>query len=75
MLTACGQGRAPSFMIMGSYFPAWLVGLGVSIVLTAIIRAGLIRSGLDDTLPARLLVYACLCLLMTLAFTYVFSPQ
>lgn len=75
LLSGCGQGRAPSFMIAGSYFPAWLVGLALSIPLTVIIRAVVIRSGLDDALPARLLVYSCLCLLMTLAFTYAFSPK
>lgn len=74
-LSGCSQGRAPSFMIMGSYFPAWLVGLAISIPLTVVIRQGLIRSGLDDALPVRLLVYVCLCVLLTLAFTYIFSPQ
>lgn len=75
MLAGCGQGRAPSFLILGSYFPAWLVGLAISIPLTTIIRAALIRSGLDDALPVRLLVYSCLCLLLTLVFTYAFSPR
>jgi hypothetical protein len=74
-LSACSQGRAPSFMIMGSYFPAWLVGLAISIPLTVLVRLGLIRAGIDDALPARLLVYVCICLLMTLGFTYAFSPQ
>ena len=75
MLTGCGQGRAPSFLIFGSYFPAWLVGLAISIPLTVIIRAVLVRNGLDDALPLRLLVYSCLCLLLTLAFAYAFSPH
>ncbi len=75
MLTGCGQGRAPSFLILGSYFPAWLVGVAISIPITVVIRAVLIRSGVDDALPARLLVYSGLCLLLTLAFTYAFSPR
>ncbi|MFA7624397.1 MAG: YtcA family lipoprotein [Pusillimonas sp.] len=58
-LSACGQGRAPSFMIMGSYFPAWLVGLAISITLTVIIRQVLIRAGLDDALPVRLVDAGC----------------
>ena len=74
-LSACSEGRAPLFMIMGSYFPTWLVGLAISIPLTVVIRVGLIRLDLDDALPARQLVYVCICLLLTLAFTYVFSPQ
>ena len=75
LLGGCTGGRAPSFMIAGSYFPAWLIGLGISIILTVILRACLIRVRIDDALPVRLLVYSCLCLLLTLAFTYVFSPQ
>lgn len=75
VLTGCSQGRAPSFLIFGSYFPAWLIGLALSIPLTVVIRALLIRSGLDDALPVRLLVYSCLCLLLTLAFAYAFSPH
>jgi len=74
-LTGCSQGRAPSFLIFGSYFPAWLVGLAISIPLTVMIRAVLVRNGLDDALPLRLLVYSCLCLLLTLAFAYAFSPH
>ena len=40
-LTACG--RAPSFDILGSFFPAWLVCFVAAILLTAISRALLSR--------------------------------
>ena len=40
-LIACG--RAPSFDILGSFFPAWLVCFVAAIVLTAISRALLSR--------------------------------
>ena len=74
-LSGCSEGRAPSFLVLGSYFPAWLVGVAISIPITVVIRAVLVRSGVDDALPARLLVYSGLCLLLTLAFTYAFSPR
>lgn len=32
-LTGCG--RAPSFDVLGSFFPAWLLCLGLGVVLTA----------------------------------------
>ena len=35
-LTACG--RAPSFDVLGSFFPAWLACLALSLVLTATAR-------------------------------------
>lgn len=36
LLTGCG--RAPSFDILGSFFPAWLVCLILAIVMTAVSR-------------------------------------
>ena len=41
MMTGCV--RAPSFDILGSFFPAWLVCLVVAILLTVVSRALLIR--------------------------------
>lgn len=74
-LSGCAQARAPEFMIMGSYFPSWLVGAAVAIPLTLLLRTALIRLGLDDLLPVRLLVYVCIGLMFTLAFAYFFSPR
>ena len=34
LLTSCG--RAPSYDILGSFFPGWLICLGVAILLTAV---------------------------------------
>jgi hypothetical protein len=41
LLTGCG--RAPSFDILGSFFPAWLVCLAVAILLTVLSRKMLRR--------------------------------
>jgi YtcA family len=38
LLLITGCGRAPSFDILGSFFPAWLVCLVVAIVLTVVSR-------------------------------------
>jgi len=43
LLWLTGWERAPSFDILGSFFPAWLVCLVVAIVLTVVSRALLIR--------------------------------
>ncbi|HME35690.1 MAG TPA: YtcA family lipoprotein [Candidatus Sulfotelmatobacter sp.] len=43
LLLMMGCGQAPSFDIMGSFFPAWLVCLAVAIVLTVVSRALLSR--------------------------------
>ncbi|QIM47829.1 hypothetical protein G9Q38_00860 [Pusillimonas sp. DMV24BSW_D] len=75
MLGGCSQGRAPSFLLFGSYFPSWLVGVAISIPLTLLVRWGLIRVGIDDVLPLRLLVYVCLGLIFTMMFAFLFSPR
>jgi hypothetical protein len=43
--------RAPSFDILGSYFPAWLVCLVVAILLTVIARWSMLRHGVVLILP------------------------
>ena len=43
LLLMTGCGRAPSFDILGSFFPSWLVCLVVAILLTAVSRALLSR--------------------------------
>ena len=74
-LAGCAQSRAPSFLLFGSYFPSWMVGVAISIPLTLLVRWGLIRAGIDDVLPLRLFVYVCLGLIFTMMFAFLFSPR
>jgi YtcA family len=62
-LTGCG--RAPSFDILGSFFPAWLVCLAVSVVLTAAARWLLSRLHIVIALPV--LTYPSLTALFSFA--------
>jgi len=48
-LTGCG--RAPSFDVLGSFFPAWLACLGLGLVLTAAARWLLLRLHVVLALP------------------------
>lgn len=48
-LTGCG--RAPSFDVLDSFFPAWLVCLALSLVLTAAARWLLLRVRIVIALP------------------------
>ena len=63
LLTSCG--RAPSFDVLGSFFPAWLVCLALSLVLTAAARWLLVRLRIVIAVPG--LTYPSLTAL--LAFT------
>jgi hypothetical protein len=67
-----GCSLAPSVYVAGSYFPAWLVCVLGAVLLTLLIRWGLIRAGVDDALPMRLPVYACLTLALTFAALLLF---
>jgi hypothetical protein len=55
-----GCGRAPSFNILGSYFPAWLFCLVVGILLTAIVYWALDRLQLAKEIVWTIVVYPCL---------------
>jgi hypothetical protein len=67
-LTGCG--RAPSFDVLGSFFPAWLVCLALSVLLTAAARWLLLRLHIVIALPV--LTYPSLAALFSFALWLVF---
>ena len=69
-LLLAGCSRAPSFDILGSFFPAWLVCLAVAIVLTALARRLLLRLQIAIVFPV--LVYPSLTALFAFALWLVF---
>jgi hypothetical protein len=68
LLTSCS--RAPSFDIIGSFFPAWLVCLLVAIVLTAL--TGWLLRLLNIPIAVPTLTYPSLTALFTFALWLVF---
>lgn len=68
LLTSCE--RAPSFDILGSYFPAWLVCLTLAILLTVLARWLLLHLQIAVVLP--ILVYPSLTALFTFALWLIF---
>ncbi|AKP33045.1 YtcA family lipoprotein [Yersinia aleksiciae] len=61
-LSGCTGGDAPSFSLVGSYFPSWMACAFIGIITAVIARVLFIRIGIDEVLPWRLLVYVCLAL-------------
>ena len=55
-----GCGRAPSFNILGSYFPAWLLCLTAGILLTTAVYWLLDRMQLAKEIVWTIVVYPCL---------------
>jgi hypothetical protein len=65
-VTLCAScARAPSFDILGSFFPAWLVCLACGLLLTVAARWILLRRRVAVALPA--LTYPSLTALFTFA--------
>jgi len=64
-LAVAGCDRAPSFDILGSYFPGWLVCLAAALLLTVLVRFLLLR--LKVELPAPIVVYPSLLACLTFA--------
>jgi hypothetical protein len=62
-LPLAGCSRAPSFDILGSFFPAWLLCLLAGLLLTVCVRWLLLRLGIVLALPV--LVYPSLTALIT----------
>lgn len=68
LLSSCT--RAPSFDIMGSFFPAWLVCFAAAVVLTVVARLVLLRLRISVALPS--LTYPCLTASCTFALWLLF---
>jgi hypothetical protein len=65
-----GCARAPSFDILGSFFPAWLVCLAAAILLTVLARWLLLRLRIAVQFP--ILVYPSLTAFFTFALWLIF---
>jgi len=70
ILTGCG--RAPSFNILGSYFPAWLICMVVGIVLAAAVHWMLARLKLEKEIAWTVIVYPCIAAFFAFTLWLVF---
>ena len=72
-LLAAGCSRAPSFNILGSFFPAWIVCGIIGILLAVAVRLFFVRIKLEDELLCPLiLVYPCLTAFFTFTLWLLF---
>ena len=68
LLSSCG--RAPSFDILGSFFPAWLVCFVAGLLLTIAARSLMLRIRISIAIP--ILTYPSLAALFTCALWLAF---
>ena len=66
MMSTAGCSRAPSFNILGSFFPAWIVCGLAGILLTVAVRLLFVRLKFEQELSPLVVVYPC----MTAFFTF-----
>jgi hypothetical protein len=67
-----GCRRAPTFNILGSFFPAWLICLFAGIGLSVIAYRVFERFALDKEILWPIVVYPCLALLFASIFWLIF---
>jgi hypothetical protein len=66
-LLLSGCGRAPSFDIIGSFFPVWMICLAIAVVLAFVVRYFLLRAKLETEVgplalfyPSAVILFSCL---------------
>ena len=67
-----GCRGAPQINLLGSFFPAWMLCVGIGIGGTLLLRRILVRAKIEPHLILPPLVYLCLWVLLTLASWLVF---
>lgn len=67
-----GCRRSPTFNILGSFFPSWLICLFVGIVLAAISNRILARLSLDKEILWPIVFYPCITLLFACGLWLIF---
>jgi hypothetical protein len=72
-MLAAGCSRAPTFNILGSFFPSWIVCGVLGIILASLARLFFVRIKLEDHLLWPLvIVYPCLTLFFTFTLWLLF---
>jgi len=64
-LGGCSTG-APSFVLFGAFFPAWMMCGTVGIIGAGIARAAFVASGLSNVLPYQLFVCSAVGVIVAL---------
>jgi Na+/glutamate symporter len=70
--TCAGCRRSPTFNILGSFFPAWLICLFAGIILSAISNRIFVRFSLDKEILWPIVVYPCIALFFACALWLIF---
>ena len=72
LLPAAGCSRAPTFNLLGSFFPAWILCGVIGIVLTVAVRIFLVRIDFEKELSPLIVVYPCMAAFFTFTLWLLF---
>ena len=72
LLTATGCTRAPTFNILGSFFPSWILCGVIGIVLAVAVRVWFVRIDFEKELSPLIVVYPCLAAFFTFTIWLLF---
>jgi hypothetical protein len=72
LMLAAGCSRAPTFNILGSFFPSWILCGIVGILLAVIVRVFFVRIKLEEQLTPLIVVYPCLAAFFTFTIWLLF---
>ena len=72
VLSATGCSRAPSFNILGSFFPAWILCGVIGILLAVAVRIFFVRLNFEQELSPLVVVYPCLAAFFTFSIWLLF---
>lgn len=67
VLGGCAAQGAPSFILSGAYFPAWMLCAVIGVAGAFLARTVMVTTGLSETLPFQLFVCTSLGLIVALA--------
>jgi len=72
LLLATGCSRAPTFNVLGSFFPSWILCGVIGIVLTVGVRVFLVRLDFEKELSPLIVVYPCMAAFFTFTLWLLF---
>ena len=73
LLAGCRtDAHSPTIVVIGSYFPAWIICIVIGLALTLVSRQLFIGFTVDPHLRPAPLVYLCLAIFFTLAVWLLF---
>jgi hypothetical protein len=71
-LCVTGCSRAPTFNILGSFFPSWILCGVIGILLTVAVRMLFVKLKFEQEIAPLILVYPCLAAFFTFTIWLVF---